>query len=146
MSKTINISIKERIFHTILFESFALLLTIPVALYFATQETNIIVKTLVIISLVATVWNYIFNVIFDKIFGTNRITRGLGLRIVHTVSFEIIFLILTVPYMAYMLEVGLWTAFLLDIGVVIFYLLYTLIFNWIYDILRVKIINIIDMS
>ena len=141
MSKEINISIKERIFHTALFETFALLLTVPATMYFATQETSVIVQTLVGISLVATIWNYIFNVIFDKFFGTDRITRGLGLRIIHTMSFEAGFIIPTVPFIAYMFKISLWEAFLLDIGAVIFFLFYTLIFNWTYDMLRVRIIN-----
>ena len=41
-----------------------------------------------------------------------------------------------VPLAAWWLDIGLWQAFVLDIGIVLFFLPYTFAFNWTYDHLR----------
>ncbi|MFP3345820.1 chlorhexidine efflux transporter, partial [Halomonas sp. SIMBA_159] len=50
-------------------------------------------------------------------------------RIVHALGFEICLLWLTLPIMAWWLEIGLWQALLMDIGLVIFYLIYAYVYN-----------------
>ncbi|MEC6831668.1 chlorhexidine efflux transporter [Photobacterium toruni] len=54
-------------------------------------------------------------------------------RIVHSIGFEVGLLISTIPALAWVLSVSLWHAFVLDIGMVIFYLFYAYGYNLIYD-------------
>jgi uncharacterized membrane protein len=46
-----------------------------------------------------------------------------------------------VPLAAWWLGISLWAAFLLDIGIVLFFLPYTFLYNLAYDRLRVRVIN-----
>lgn len=41
-----------------------------------------------------------------------------------------------VPLIAWWLSVSLWQAFLLDIGVLLFFLPYTYVYHWGYDVVR----------
>jgi uncharacterized membrane protein len=43
-----------------------------------------------------------------------------------------------VPVAAWWLNVSLWQAFLLDAGILLFFLPYTVAFNWVYDELRAR--------
>jgi hypothetical protein len=38
-----------------------------------------------------------------------------------------------VPFFAWWLEVSLWQAFVLDLGLLLFFLVYTFVFNWVFD-------------
>jgi uncharacterized membrane protein len=44
--------------------------------------------------------------------------------------------VMGVPLIAWWLSVSLWQAFLLDIGVLLFFLPYTYVYHWGYDVLR----------
>ncbi|MCY1383930.1 Chlorhexidine efflux transporter [compost metagenome] len=46
-----------------------------------------------------------------------------------------------VPLAAWWLSIGLVEAFLLDIGLLLFFLPYTLAFNWTYDALRARLLE-----
>jgi uncharacterized membrane protein len=52
------------------------------------------------------------------------------------VGFELGLLIASVPLAAVWLGIGLWPAFVLDLGLVLFFLPYTVVFNAAYDALR----------
>ncbi|AUI67199.1 hypothetical protein C5N92_00650 [Glaesserella australis] len=132
--------VKERIFHACLFELGAIFVSIVLVMFFADTQTNSAFMISVMIAVTAVVWNFIFNIGFDKIFTAPRETRGLWLRIFHTVSFELGLLLFTVPLIAYYLQLSLWQAFWLDIGLTLAIMLYALIFNWGYDNVRLKFI------
>ncbi|OOF57559.1 hypothetical protein BKL49_08730 [Rodentibacter myodis] len=85
--------------------------------------------------------NFTFNWLFDKIFTGKREERSLLFRLFHTLSFEATLLILTIPMVAYALELNLWQAFLADIGLTFIIMVYTFFFNWIYDRIRLRFIK-----
>ncbi|WP_018651559.1 PACE efflux transporter [Actinobacillus capsulatus] len=126
----------ERIFHAALFELFAILFTVIGMSLFTSHHTGLLTGTLVSISIVAMLWNMLFNTVFDRIFTTPRETRTIGLRIFHTLFFEGGLLLFTIPLVAYMLDVDWWTAFIMDIGMTLFVIVYTFFFNLSYDHLR----------
>ena len=41
--------------------------------------------------------------------------------------------VMLVPFFAWWLEVSLWQAFVLDLGLLLFFLGYTFVFNWAFD-------------
>lgn len=67
-------------------------------------------------------------------------TRTMWARVVHSVLFEIGLILAVVPLAAWWLDIGLWEAFVLDIGIVLFFLPYTFAFNWGYDHVRAIVI------
>lgn len=134
-------SATERLFHMVLFEGFALLFAITGLLLFTDMEIHSALHTMIVLSLIAMVWNYIFNIAFDKIYSGEREERNWKVRITYALLFESGLLILTIPVMAYILNVSLFEAFILDIGLTLFILIYTVIFNYAYDHLRAQMIK-----
>lgn len=128
-------TVRDRIRHAISFEIVGLAIIIPLgALGFGlhVQDVGLIA---VFAATLATVWNYVFNVMFDHAMvrwkGTVR--KTLIDRVVHALSFELGLLVMTLPFIAWYLEVGLVAALILDLAFVVFYLVYTFVFNWAYD-------------
>lgn len=131
----------ERIFHSILFEMGAMTIGAVAVLLAGDFSLEAAAGTGVATSVMAMVLNFFFNYVFDKIFTGKREERGLKLRILHTVCFEGTLLLLTIPVVAYLLALSLWHAFLANIGLSLLIMLYALVFNWLYDITRVKFLE-----
>ena len=132
-------SIAERIFHSILFECIALLL-LTLAARVMTDEPLLKMAGLALcLSLIAMAWNYVYNLLFDKIYRGERVKRTLKIRIIHGIFFEIGLTLIHFPIIMWWLKLDFLTVLILDIGIVIFFLIYAIIYNWIYDHSRVKI-------
>ena len=88
----------------------------------------------VMTSAVAVVWNLVYNQAFEW-WEARRAVRGrsLGRRVLHAVGFEGGLVALLVPLMAWWLDVSLWQALVMDLGLVVFFLVYTFVFNWGFD-------------
>lgn len=131
----------ERIFHSVLFEIGAMAIGAVAVLLAGDFSLETAAGTGITMSVMAMVLNFFFNYVFDKFATGKREERSLKLRILHTVCFECTLLIFTIPVVAYLLDLSLWHAFIADIGLSLTIMVYALIFNWIYDIIRAKIIN-----
>ena len=83
----------------------------------------------------ATVWNFAFNLGFDRIMVrvTGQAAKTLPVRIVHTVLFEAGLVVLLIPMVAWYLGISLWAALMMDLAIVTFYLVYAFAFNLAYD-------------
>lgn len=130
-------SLLERTFHALLFEILAVLFTTAGMAWFTDHNISALFGTIVSISLIAVLWNFVFNYFFDTVFTGAREQRSVRLRLFHTIAFEVGLLIFTIPLVAYILQVDFWSAFVMDIGMTLFIMVYTFIFNWCYDHLRV---------
>ena len=128
----------ERIFHSVLFEIGAVSVATVAVVAVGKVDTGAAVGTGVVMSLIAMLWNLIFNYFFDKRFTGKREERSLALRIAHTVGFEAGLLFFTIPLIAYLLNLSLWYTLVADIGLSLLIMVYALIFNWIYDLARVR--------
>lgn len=131
----------ERIFHSVLFEIGAMAIGAVAVLLAGDFSLEAAAGTGITMSVMAMVLNFFFNYVFDKFATGKREERSLKLRILHTVCFECTLLIFTIPVVAYLLDLSLWHAFIADIGLSLTIMVYALIFNWGYDIIRAKIIN-----
>lgn len=129
----------ERIFHAVLFEIGAIISTVWLMGSVTEHSNGLLTTTIILISLIALSWNVVFNALFDKLFQGERLARGLSVRLLHTIGFELGLLAFTLPLVAYMLNIGWWEAFLMDIGMTLIVMGYSLIFNWCYDYLRYKL-------
>lgn len=85
-------------------------------------------------SAVAMVWNLIFNAQFER-WEARRHRRGrsLGVRVVHAVGFEGGLLFFLVPLVAWWYDVSLIQALWMDLGLLVFFLVYTFAFTWAFD-------------
>lgn len=134
-------TLKERVLHSILFELGAITLATVLVLAFSDVQTGSAIGVSVVMAVMATVWNFVFNYGFDKLFTAPRETWGFGLRVFHTVAFETGLLVFTMPVIAYLLGLTLWQAFLADVGLTVTITVYAPIFKWIYDNIRLKFIE-----
>ena len=85
-------------------------------------------------SAIAVVWNLIFNTLFER-WESRQVRRGrsVGRRIAHAIGFEGGLVFTLVPLFAWWLEISLWQAFVLDLGLIVFFLVYTFVFNLLFD-------------
>ena len=85
-------------------------------------------------SVVAVIWNLIFNALFER-WESRQAVRGRSLRrrIAHAIGFEGGLIAFLVPMFAWGLGVTLWQALVMDLGLVLFFLVYTSVFNWGFD-------------
>ena len=128
-------STTDRIRQALLFEGIGLALSMPFFAVVLGHPMHALGALAIIASLVATVWNYVYNLIFDR--ALLRFTGGtektFSLRVLHAVLFEGVLLLALLPVAAWVLGVGLWQAFLADIGFSAFYLVWAFVFTWGYD-------------
>lgn len=128
-------SLAERIVHAVLFEVIAIGICAPVAAWLMNKPLFQMGLLAVMLSTVAMVWNIIYNTGFDKIFPISQ-KRRMPLRVAHALGFEAGFILIGLPLAAWMLGITLWQALMVEIGFVLFFLPYTIIYNWCYDALR----------
>lgn len=126
---------KDRIRHTLGFEIVGLIILIPSASLLFSFDFHAIGIMAVVGSIIATMWNYIYNLLFDhgmlKLRGD--VHKTVPLRVLHAFLFQSSILLLFLPMIAWYLSMSLWEAFMMDIAVVAFYLGYTFAYNWVYD-------------
>ena len=125
----------DRLRLAISFEVIGLLLIIPLgALVFHKPPQDIGVIGIVG-SVVATIWNMGYNLMFDlwlrRRHGTTLKTPAQ--RVVHALLFEAGLLALLLPFIAWYLGVTVWEALVLDLALAGFFVVYALVFNWAYD-------------
>ena len=133
-------SVRERFFHALAFELLAIAICAPLGAWLLGYSLAHIGLLTLMISLVAMTWNMIFNAIFDRAQRRLGFERTLVARALHAVLFEIGLLLAVVPLAAWWLDIGLWEAFVLDIGIALFFLPYTFLFNLAYDHLRARFV------
>ncbi|WOD09912.1 PACE efflux transporter [Pseudomonas sp. NyZ704] len=85
-------------------------------------------------SAIAVSWNLAWNSLFES-WEARQPERGRNIkrRIMHALGFEFGLLAILVPVMAWWLEISLWHAFVLDMGLLIFFVFYTFVFCLAFD-------------
>lgn len=146
MTETVQVkdyerTIKERIFHGVLFEILAIGIATPLASWLTGEPLVTMGILSAVISLMAISWNMLFNWIFDQLQQKWQFERSIGIRILHSCAFELGLIIMAVPFIAWWINSTLIHAFILDIGLILFFLPYSFVFNLCYDKLRVRVIS-----
>lgn len=127
-------TVADRIRHAIIFEVLGLILIVFILAQFGFDMAHTGIMGIVF-SVLATGWNYIYNIWFDQGMMKWKRTyeKNFTDRVIHAVLFELGLLVVTLPIIAWWLGISLWQAFILDIGLVIFYLIYAYLYNLAYD-------------
>lgn len=85
-------------------------------------------------SVIAIIWNVVWNHLFERWEARQAVRgRGVGRRIAHALGMEGGLVFMLVPLFAWWFKVSLWEALVMDIGLLLFFLCYTFVFNWGFD-------------
>ena len=85
-------------------------------------------------SAIAIVWNIVFNWAFERWEAHQSVKgRSVRRRIAHAIGFEGGLVLILVPLFAWWFQVTLWQALVMDLGLVVFFLCYTFVFNSVFD-------------
>ena len=125
----------DRIRQAILFEGIAFFLLVTTGLLFLGFSFKDIGVVAVFGSLVATGWNYAYNLGFDLTLLRlkNSTEKSLPARVIHAVGFEVTMLMIMLPFMMWWLDLSLLPALAYDMSFALFFMIYAFIFTWIYD-------------
>jgi len=88
----------------------------------------------VVSSAIAIIWNLVYNTVFER-WESRQSVRGRSWkrRVAHAAVFEAGLILALVPFFAWWLSISLWQAFVLDLGLIAFFLVYTFAFSWVFD-------------
>lgn len=128
-------SLPDRIRHVISFEIIGLALVTPLgALAFSQPMLDIGVLS-AIVAVIATLWNLVYNYLFDIAlkYARGGTAKGTVMRVFHAILFEVGLLATLMPLIAAYLGISLWQALMMDISFAIFYMAYAFLFNLVYD-------------
>ena len=126
----------ERIFHAVCFEGIATAILAPTAAWLMQRSVVEMGGLTIILATTAMLWNIIYNVGFDRFWPVQRVQRTAKVRALHALGFESGFIVIGVSIVAAVLGVTLLQAFTLEIGFFLFFLPYTMLYNWAYDCVR----------
>ncbi len=138
---TANKSITERFFQAIGFECLAILICTPLLAWIMQKPLLDMGAVTVLIAVLALAWNVLFNGLFDRALKRLNLGHNAWTRVIHALLFEGGLIVMGVPLIAWWLSVSLWQAFLLDIGVLLFFLPYTYVYHWGYDVVRERFVT-----
>lgn len=126
---------KDRLRHTVMFELIALTIVIILGPWITGHSATEMGALGLMMSLLAMLWNLIYNWMFDHwdLKYRDMAPRGVKIRVIHAALFESGLLIAGIFIVAWWLSITLVQAFLLDLGFAAFFLVYAYVFNLIYD-------------
>lgn len=132
---------KRRIVHALSYE-LILLLMIAVALSFIFNLPLELTGGLgIAMAITSVLWNMLFNHYFEKFEAKHGLKRDIKVRILHAIGFEGGLMLATIPMVAYALQISLWQAIVLDFAMTLCILVYTFVFQWVYDHLEARVLK-----
>ena len=125
----------DRLRHTLGFEGLGLMISIPLFSLLTGQPVDHLGPLAIGLSLLATGWNYLYNLLVDHwmLRQLGRLEKRLIERVLHALIFELGLLLVALPLTALWLGISLWQALWLDIGFSLFFVLYAFGYNLAYD-------------
>lgn len=125
----------DRLRHTLGFEVLGLMISIPLFSLLTGQRVDHLGPLAIGLSLLATGWNYLYNLLVDHwmLRQLGRLEKRLIERVLHALIFELGLLLVVLPLTALWLGISLWQALWLDIGFSLFFVLYAFGYNLAYD-------------
>lgn len=125
----------DRIRYAISFEIIALILVMPLGALAFDKPVHDMGVIAVVGATLATLWNYVYNLMFDHAMLALRgsVEKTLAIRVLHALLFELGLLTVLLPFVAWYLRIGLWEALILDLALAGFYMVYAFVFAWAYD-------------
>ena len=123
----------RRITYAVIFEVLAVAFT-TVILALLGNDSGPAFLVGVVSSTVALSWNLVFNWLFEGFERRIGVThRPWYMRVLHAIVFEVGLISMLIPAIAWLLGVSLWQAFLLEVVLLVFFLIYTAVYAWCFD-------------
>lgn len=125
---------KRRVVHAISYELILLVMFAPATALIFHKNMLESAALGITLSVMALLWNVVYNYGFEhweRYKGYKK--RALKQRVLHAVGFEGGFMMVTVPVIAWFLQLTLWHAILIDIGFALMVMVYTFIFQLAFD-------------
>ncbi len=125
----------DRLRHTLGFEVLGMMISVPLFSLLTGQPVDHLGPLAIGLSLLATGWNYLYNLMVDHwmLRQLGRLEKRLIERVLHALIFELGLLLVVLPLTALWLGISLWQALWLDIGFSLFFVLYAFGYNLAYD-------------
>ena len=131
----------ERTFHAVSYEVVGVITSAPLIAFFSGKNMAESGFIAIMVSVIATLWNYLFNLLFDIVTRKRSIKKTARVRVFHSILFEVGLIALTVPAISFTMGLSFYQAFMLELAMLIYFLPYTFVFNWCYDALKGKLIG-----
>lgn len=124
----------RRIVQAILYELFAIAFVTPILSVIFDKPSTSTMGLAIVLSSIALGWNYIFNSLFER-WEARQSVRGRSFkrRIVHGMGFEGGLVAILVPVMALWLNISALNAFFTNLGLLVFFFVYAIVFTWAFD-------------
>lgn len=134
MSKAALQGLRRKLVHATLYEALAIAIVALVMLPISGKNLHDTGAFAVLTSAIAMAWNMAFNTAFEA-WERRQAQRARTpmRRLAHAIGFESGLVMLTVPVIAWMMNMGWWQALATDLSLVVFFLFYTLAFNALFD-------------
>jgi len=126
--------LKRRIVYVTVFEIIAIISSTYVLMWLSNSDASESLPVAVMVSLVAVVWNFIFNTLFEAWERRNKVQeRTVLIRSVHAIGFEGGLVLICLPLYMLWYNVGIYKAFTIELALLLFFLVYTFVFTLIFD-------------
>ena len=126
--------VKRKVVYVGLYEGIAIVVATLGLSAMSGQGTQTSALLAVATTTVAITWNFVFNTLFEAWEARQSVKgRSLRRRIAHAIGFEGGLILFLVPLIAWWFDTTLWHALVMDLGLVVFFLVYTFVFNWGFD-------------
>lgn len=128
-----KVSFTERMVHAVGYEVFAVLLCAPLLSWVLGKSLATAGGLAVTLSVIAMAWNVTYNALIDRVVQTERVAWKPWTRVAHGLGFEAGLVVWCLPVAAWMLDISLLQAFMVELGFFVIILPYTVVYNWAFD-------------
>lgn len=126
--------IMRRIVYVSSFELIGMSISAVMLAYLSGTETSHTGPLALMITTTAVTVNLIYNSLFERWEASQKArTRTLGRRVFHALGFQFTLVLFLIPLIAWWMNISLWDALVLDASLIVFFPIYTFVFNWGFD-------------
>ena len=126
--------LKRRIVYVTVFEIIAIISSTLVLMLLSNSSAAESLPVAVMVSLAAVIWNFIYNTAFENWERRKQVTqRTLLVRSAHAIGFEGGLVLICLPLYMIWYDVGFIKAFMMEAGLLLFFLVYTFFFTLGFD-------------
>lgn len=124
----------RKLVYAITFEALAILLSTVLLAVLSQSQSHNSLPVAIAVSVIALIWNYIFNSFFELVESTLKIKkRTIMVRLIHAISFELGLFFFTIPLYMWWYNVGFIKAISMEITILVFFFIYTYLFTLAFD-------------
>ena len=125
---------RRRVLQALLYEVFAIAFVGPVLSVVFDKPPASTLGLAFVLSSIALTWSYVFNTLFERWESRQAVQgRSFARRLAHGLGFEGGLVVILVPVMALWLNTSALTAFLANLGLLVFFFVYAIVFTWAFD-------------